>query len=115
MKNNFSKLRRQKRITESKLNLANRTVKIQIDEIAKLNKELDIKDITINSLKIKEKDLSDKIERLFAYQKQVTREKNKNYQWWMEEHEINRKLNISLIVSVFVIIGFVGTVIGLVR
>lgn len=112
MKNNFSKLRRQKRVAETKLNLVNKTVMLQIDEIAKLNKELDIKEITINSLKLKEKELSDKIYSMYNKLEQQTKMNNDNYNAWLEEKEDKYNLSIGITVMSFVIVGLVVALIG---
>lgn len=42
MKNNYSKLRQQKNSLQNRLNIANRTVCLQIDEIKRLLNVLDI-------------------------------------------------------------------------
>lgn len=49
-KNSFSKLRKQFRSTESKLNIANNTIKLQIDEIVRLNRALDLNEKQVHNL-----------------------------------------------------------------
>lgn len=111
-KNTFSKLRRTNKVLREKLNIANRTVCLQIDEITRLNKAIQIKDITINSLEVKEKELSDKIYSMYDKLDERMKLSNENYQAWLDEKTLNSKLNIGLTVMSFIIVGLVVTLIG---
>ena len=91
---------------------ANETLRLATEEIDRLNKALDIKDIFINSLEIKEKELSDKIYSLYDNIAEVNKLNADNYNAWLEEHKTNRKLSIGLtvmtvgwIVSIVLAIG----------
>ena len=97
-KNTFSKLRRTNKALINKLNGANKIVCLQIEEIDRLNKTIDIKDIFIGSLEIKEKELSDKIYSLYDKLEEQNKLNTDNYNAWLEEHETNRKLSIGLTV-----------------
>ena len=100
---------------KDKLNTANRTVCLQIDEISRLNKAIHIKDITINSLEIKEKELSEKINSLCNNAIEQNKLNNDNYEAWLSEHELNSKLSIGLTVMSFIIVGLVIALIGVAK
>ena len=114
-KNTFSKLRRANKALINKLNGANKIVCLQIEEIDRLNKALDIKDIYVKSLEIKEKELSDKIYSMYDKLDERIKLSNYYYNEWIEEHETNRKLSIGLTVMSLVIFGLVITLIGVWR
>lgn len=111
-KNTFSKLRRTNKALINKFEAANESLRLATQEIDRLNKALDIKDIFINSLEIKEKELSDKIYNLYNKLEEQNKLNTDNYNAWLEEHETNRKLSIRLtvmtvgwIVSIVLAIG----------
>lgn len=114
-KNTFSKLRRINKVLTERLDTSNRTVTLQEQEIDRLNKAIAIKDICINSLEIKEKELSDKIYSMYEKLHERIRLSNNYYTVWLEEHETNGKLSIGLTVMSLVIVGLVVTLIGVWR
>lgn len=114
-KNTFAKLRRTNKALINKLNGANKIVCLQIEEIDRLNKDIDVKNIVINSLEIKEKELSDKIYSLYNKVEEQTKLSNDNYNAWLDEHKTNSKLSIGLTVMSFVIVGLVVALIGVWR
>ena len=97
-KNTFAKLRRTNKALINKLEASNESLRLATEEIDRLNKALDIKDIYVKSLEIKEKELSDKIYSLYDNIAEVNKLNTDNYQAWLEEHETNRKLSIGLTV-----------------
>ena len=111
-KNTFAKLRRTNKALINKFEAANEMLKLATEQIDRLNKAIHIKDITIASLEIKEKELSDKIYSLYDNIAEVNKLNTDNYNAWLEEHETNRKLSIGLtvmtvgwIVSIVLAIG----------
>jgi len=114
-KNNYSKLRSQKNNLQNRLNIANNTVCLQIDEIERLLNVLDGEQKANQSLvnrvnlEVEEKQL------VFKKLADVTKEKNDYYDWCIEEikkkNKTENKLIIGLTISVFVITGLVATVI----
>lgn len=115
MKNTFSKLRRINNNLKDKLNTSNKTISLQIEEIKRLNKAISIQDIAINSLEIKEKELSDKIYSLCNNAIEQTKLNNENYEAWLNEHKLNGKLSIGLTVMSIIIVGLIFTLIGVLR
>ena len=113
-KNTFAKLRRTNKALINKLNGANKIVCLQIEEIDRLNKALDIKDIFINSLEIKENELIDKIYSLYDNIAEVNKLNTDNYNAWTKERKTNRKLSIGLTVMSLVIFGLIGAIIGVI-
>lgn len=111
-KNTFSKLRRINNNLKDKLDTANRAIILQEQEIDRLNKAIQIKDITINSLEIKEKELSDKIYSMYNKLEQQTKMNNDNYNAWLDESKMNSNLSIGITVMSFVIVGLVIALIG---
>ena len=111
-KNTFSKLRRINNNLKDKLDTANRVATLQEQEIDRLNKAIKIKDITINSLEIKEKELSDKIYSMYDKLDQQTKLNNDNYNAWLDESKMNSNLSIGITVMSFIIIGLVIALIG---
>lgn len=108
MKNTFAKSRRTNKTLINKFEAANESLKLATEEIDRLNKSIDIKDICIKSLEIKEKELSDKIYSLYDKVKGQTEISIYNYNAWLKEHETNRKLSIGLTVMGFIIlIGYI--------
>ena len=110
-KNTFAKLRRTNKALINKFEAANESLRLATEEIDRLNKALDIKDIFINSLKKKEKELSDKIYSLYDNIAEVNKLNTDNYNAWLEEHKTNRKLSIGLTVMT---IGWVGVFVMLI-
>lgn len=104
-KNTFSKLRRINKALINKLSGSNKIVYLQMQEIDRLNKTIDIEDIFISSLEIKEKELSDKIYSLYNKLEEQNKLNTDNYNAWLEEHEINRKLSIGLTIMSLLLVG----------
>mgnify|MGYP000991573601 CR=1 FL=1 len=111
-KNTFAKLRRTNKALINKFEAANEMLKLATEQIDRLNKAIHIKDITIASLEIKEKELSDKTYSLYDKAEKQTKLNTDNYNAWLEEHKTNRKLSIGLtvmtvgwIVSIVLAIG----------
>lgn len=114
MKNTFSKLRRTNKALINKFEATNESLRLATQEIDRLNKAIDIKDIFIGSLEIKEKELSDKIYSLYDKLEEQNKLNADNYNAWLKEHETNRKLSIGLTVMSLLLFG-AGAVIGLIR
>lgn len=115
MKNTFAKLRRTNKALINKFEVANESLKLATQEIDRLNKAIDIKDICIKSLEIKEKELSDKIYSLYDKLEEQNKLNVDNYNAWLKEHETNRKLSIGLTIISFIVFGMVGAIIGLIK
>ena len=120
-KNTFAKPRRTNKALINKFEAANEMLKLATEQIDRLNKAIHIKDITIASLEIKEKELSDKIYRLYNKLSETNNMNTSNYLAWLSEHEensklikINNKLSIGLTVMSLVIVGLVVTLIGVI-
>ncbi len=118
-KNTFAKLRRINKALINKFEATNEMLKLATEQIDRLNKAIHIKDIEINSLEIKEKELSDKIYSLYNNLSETNNMNTSNYLAWLSEHEensklikINNKLSIGLTVMSLVIVGLVATLIG---
>ena len=114
-KNNYSKLRSQKNSLQNRLNMANKTVCLQIDEIKRLLNVLDTEQ-RVNqalenrvNLEVEEKQLA------FKKLAEVTKEKNDYYDWCIEEinkkNRTENKLIIGITVSMFVITALVAILI----
>ena len=114
-KNNYSKLRSQKNSLQNRLNMVNRTVCLQIDEIERLLNVLDteqrVNQVLENkiNLEVEEKHLA------FKKLAEVTKEKNDYYDWCIEEinkkNRTENKLIIGLTISMFVITALVSILI----
>ncbi len=120
-KNTFAKLRRINKALINKFEATNEMLKLATEQIDRLNKAIHIKDIEINSLEIKEKELSDKIYSLYNNLSETNNMNTSNYLAWLSEHEensklikINNKLSIGLTVMSLVIVGLVVTLIGVI-
>ena len=120
-KNTFAKLRITNKSLINKFEATNEMLKLATEQIDRLNKAIHIKDITIASLEIKEKELSDKIYRLYNNLSETNNMNTSNYLAWLSEHEensklikINNKLSIGLTVMSLVIVGLVVTLIGVI-
>lgn len=113
-KNTFAKLRRTNKALKNKFEAANESLRLATEEIDRLNKALDIKDIYVKSLEIKENELIDKIYRLYDNIAEVNKLNTDNYNAWIKEHETNGKLSIVLTIMSLVIFGLIGTIIGVI-
>lgn len=114
-KNNYSKLRSQKNSLQNRLNMANRTVCLQINEIKRLLNVLDTKQ-RVNqvlenkiNLEIEEKRV------IFDRLKESNKQKDSYYEWYLKEidkkNKTENKLIIGLTLSMFVITALVITLI----
>lgn len=114
-KNNYSKLRSQKNSLQNRLNIANKTVCLQIDEIKRLLNVLDteqrVNQVLENkiNLEIEEKRV------IFDRLKESNKQKDSYYDWYVKEIEkknkTENKLIIGLTISMFVITSLVITLI----
>lgn len=114
-KNNYSKLRQQKNSLQNRLNIANRTVCLQIDEIKRLLNVLDteqrVNHVLENriNLEVEEKQLA------FKKLAEVTKEKNDYYDWCIKEikkkNKTENKLIIGLTIAITVITALVAILI----
>ena len=114
-KNNYSKLRSQKNSLQNRLNIANRTVCLQIDEIKRLLNVLDteqrVNQVLENkiNLEIEEKRV------IFDRLKESNKQKDSYYEWYLKEidkkNKTENKLIIGLTISMFVITALVITLI----
>ena len=114
-KNSYSKLRSQKNSLQNRLNIANRTVCLQIDEIRRLLNVLDIEQ-KVNqvlenrvNLEVEEKRV------IFDRLKESNKQKDSYYDWYVKEidkkNKTENKLIIGLTVSMFVITALVAIII----
>lgn len=110
-KNTFAKLRRTNKSLINKFEATNEMLKQATEQIDRLNKAIHIKDITIASLEIKEKELSDKIYSLYDKLEEKNKLNADNYNAWLKEHETNRKLSIGLTVMT---VGWIGVFVMLI-
>jgi len=114
-KNNYSKLRSQKNNLQNRLNIANKTVCLQIDEIKRLLNVLDteqrVNQVLENkiNLEIEEKRV------IFDRLKDSNKQKDSYYDWYLKEidkkNKTENKLIIGLTISMFVITSLVITLI----
>lgn len=114
-KNNYSKLRSQKNSLQNRLNIANRTVCLQIDEIKRLLNVLDteqrVNQVLENkiNLEIEEKRV------IFDRLKESNKQKDSYYEWYLKEidkkNKTENKLIIGLTLSMFVITSLVAILI----
>ena len=114
-KNNYSKLRSQKNSLQNRLNIANRTVCLQIDEIKRLLNVLDteqrVNQVLENkiNLEIEEKRV------IFDRLKESSKQKDSYYEWYLKEidkkNKTENKLIIGLTISMFVITALVAILI----
>ena len=114
-KNNYSKLRSQKNSLQNRLNIANKTVCLQINEIKRLLNVLDTKQ-RVNqvlenkiNLEIEEKRV------IFDRLKESNKQKDSYYEWYLKEidkkNKTENKLIIGLTISMFAITSLVITLI----
>ena len=114
-KNTYSKLRSQKNSLQNRLNIANKTVCLQIDEIKRLLNVLDteqrVNQVLENkiNLEIEEKRV------IFDRLKESNKQKDSYYDWYLKEidkkNKTENKLIIGLTISMFVITTLVITLI----
>lgn len=115
MKNNYSKLRSQKNSLQNRLNIANKTVCLQIDEIKRLLNILDteqrVNQVLENrvNLEVEEKRVA------FDKLKEANKQKDSYYDWYVKEidkkNNAENKLIIGITVSMFVITALVAVLI----
>lgn len=111
MKNNYSKLRQQKNSLQNRLNIANRTVKLQIDEIKRLLSVLDteqrVNQVLENRINLEVEEKRVALEKL----KESNKQKDSYYDWYLKEidkkNRTENKLIIGLTISIFVITALV--------
>ena len=114
-KNNYSKLRSQKNSLQNRLNIANKTVCLQIDEITRLLNVLDteqrVNQVLENKINL---EIEEKIV-IFDRLKESNKQKDSYYEWYLKEIEKKskneNKLIIGLTVSMFVITALVAILI----
>jgi len=114
-KNNYSKLRSQKNSLQNRLNITNKTVCLQIDEIKRLLNVLDteqrVNQVLENkiNLEIEEKRV------IFDRLKESNKQRDSYYEWYLKEidkkNKTENKLIIGLTLSMFVITALVITLI----
>ena len=114
-KNNYSKLRSQKNSLQNRLNMANKTVCLQIDEIKRLLNVLDteqrVNQVLENkiNLEIEEKRF------VFDRLKESNKQKDSYYEWYLKEidkkNKTENKLIIGLTISMFAITSLVAILI----
>ena len=114
-RNNYSKLRSQKNSLQNRLNMANKTVCLQIDEIKRLLNVLDteqkVNQVLENrvNLEVEEKRV------IFDRLKESNKQKDSYYEWYLKEidkkNKTENKLIIGLTISIFVITSLVITLI----
>lgn len=114
-KNNYSKLRSQKNSLQNRLNIANRTVCLQIDEIKRLLNVLDteqrVNQVLENkiNLEIEEKRV------IFDRLKESNKQKDSYYDWYLKEidkkNKTENKLIIGLTIAVTIITALVAVII----
>jgi len=114
-KNNYSKLRSQKNSLQNRLNIANKTVCLQIDEIKRLLNVLDteqrVNQVLENkiNLEIEEKRV------IFDRLKESNKQKDSYYEWYLKEidkkNKTENKLIIGLTISMFAITALVAILI----
>lgn len=114
-KNNYSKLRSQKNSLQNRLNIANKTVCLQIDEIKRLLNVLDteqrVNQVLENRINLELEEKRVTLEKL----KEANKQKDSYYDWYVKEidkkNKTENKLIIGLTISMFVITSLVITLI----
>ena len=100
MKNNYSKLRQQKNSLQNRLNISNRTVYLQIDEIKRLLNILDteqrVNQVLENriNLEVEEKKVA------FEKLKEANKQKDSYCDWYLEEINKKNKRETKLIIGI---------------
>lgn len=114
-KNNYSKLRQQKNSLQNGLNIANRTVKLQIDEIERL---LNVLDGEQKANQVLENRINLEIEKkkvAFEKLKESNKQKDSYYDWYLKEidkkNKTGNRLITGLTISIFVITALVAILI----
>ena len=115
IKNNYSKLRSQKNSLQNRLNIANRTVCLQIDEIKRLLNVLDaeqrVNQSLVNrvNLELEEKRVA------FEKLKDINKQKDSYYDWYLKEIEKKNKtvtkLSIAFTIAIMTITALVVIII----
>ena len=114
-KNTYSKLRSQKNSLQNRLNIANKTVCLQIDEIKRLLNVLDteqrVNQVLENKINLEIEEKRVALEKL----KEANKQKDSYYDWYVKEidkkNKTENKLIIGLTLSMFVITSLVITLI----
>ena len=102
MKNNFRKLRTEKKLVQSKLNIANNTIKLQLDEIDNL------KNLGNDYLKKVYEELLHRKTKLAESKTENKNEKNSYYDLWIKETKQShkcKKWNKFFIVAIFALMA----------
>jgi len=114
-KNNYSKLRSQKNSLQNRLNIANKTVCLQINEIKRYSNALLLEQ---KANRILENKINLEIEEkkvIFDRLKESNKQKDSYYEWYLKEidkkNKTENKLIIGLTLSMFVITALVITLI----
>ena len=115
-KNNYSKLRSQKNSLQNRLNIANKTVCLQINEIKRLLNVLDteqrVNQVLENkiNLEIEEKRV------IFDRLKESNKQKDSYYEWYLKEIDKKNKTENKLIIGLTLsMIGITALVITLIK
>lgn len=114
-KNTYSKLRSQKNSLQNRLNMANRTVCLQINEIKRLLNVLDteqrVNQVLENRVNLEVEEKRVALNKL----KETNKQKDSYYDWYAKEidkkNNAENKLIIGLTVSMFVITALVAILI----
>ena len=114
-KNNYSKLRSQKNSLQNRLNIANKTVCLQINEIKRLLNVLDTEQ-RVNQVLENKINLEIEGKRvIFDMLKESNKQKDSYYEWYLKEidkkNKTENKLIIGLTLSMFGITALVITLI----
>lgn len=115
IKNNYSKLRSQKNSLQNRLNMANKTVCLQIDEIRRLLNVLDTEQ-RVNQVLENRVNLEVEGKRVaFDKLKEANKQKDSYYDWYLKEidkkNKTENKLIIGLTISIFIITALVAIII----
>jgi len=114
-KNNYSKLRSQKNSLQNRLNMANRTVCLQINEIKRLLNVLDTEQRANQALENKINLEIEEKRVIFDRLKESNKQKDSYYEWYLKEidkkNKTENKLIIGLTISMFVITALVAILI----
>ena len=108
MKNNFRKLRAEKKLVQSKLNIANNTIKLQLDKIDTLNRTLELKNLENDYLKKDYEELLHRKTKIAESKTENKNEKNSYYDLWIKETKQSnkcKKWNKFLIITIFALIA----------
>ena len=114
-KNTYSKLRSQKNSLQNRLNMANKTVCLQIDEIKRLLNILDteqrVNQVLENrvNLEVEEKRVA------FKKLKDINKQKDSYYDWYVKvidrKNDAENKLIIGLTIAITIITALVAVII----